>query len=96
MIGEDGAHGVVDGKVEAPPLEGWKGCCSVAPPLVVGYDGTVAGREVSMGGAASPLVVGGWQDCMGGVASPLVVDESEVQWDGTVVVGDGGVGYWTH
>ena len=49
-----------------------------------------------MGGVASPLVVGGWQDCMGGVASPLVVDESKVQWDGTVVVGDGGVGYWTH
>ena len=96
MIGEDEAYGVVGGKVEAPPLEGWKGCCSVAPPLVVGYDGTVAGREVSMGGAASPLVVGGWQDCMGGVASPLVVEETVVQWDEKVVVGDGGVGYWTH
>ena len=39
--------------------------------MVLDEDGE--GREVSVGGAASPLDVGGWQDCRGGVVSPLVV-----------------------
>ena len=39
--------------------------------MVLDEDGE--GWEVSVGGAASPLDVGGWQDCRGGVVSPLVV-----------------------
>ena len=33
------------------------------------------GLEVSVGDAAPPLDVGGWQECRGGVVSPLVVGD---------------------
>ena len=46
------------------------------------------GREVSVGDAASPLDVGGWQDCRGGVVSPLVVFDVAQGQDGIRFVGD--------
>ena len=49
--------------------------------MVVVLDEDGEGREVSVGGAASPLDVGGWQDCRGGVVSPLVVVEAVLFWD---------------